>query len=83
MVRWVKFITVVWPLIGFIANWAFRVVFRRAPRRIPEQLNCSDIESIKIGIEIVKQRRPNHTCALRRKKNQSTRRRKMNQSTRQ
>ena len=71
--RWVKFITALWPLIGFVANWAFRVVFRRPPRRIPEQLNCSDVESIKISIEIVKERRPKHTRTLRRKKNQSTR----------
>ena len=71
IMRWVKFITVVWPLIGFIATLAFLVVFYRPLRRILEQFNCSDVVRIKIGpIEIVKQIRPKHTHTLRRKKTQ-------------
>ena len=74
IMRWVKFITVVWPLVGFIAFLAFLVVFYRPVRRILEQFDCRDVERIKIGpIEIVKQSRPKHTCTLRRKKDQSTR----------
>jgi beta-lactamase regulating signal transducer with metallopeptidase domain len=65
-----KFITIVWPLIGFIATLAFLAVFHRPLCRIPEQLNCGDVESIKIRVEIVKQRRPKHTRTLRQKKNQ-------------
>jgi hypothetical protein len=72
--RWVRFVTVVWPLIGFVAIFAFLVVFYRPLRRILEQFNCRDVERIKIGpIEIVKQSRPQHTRTLRRKKSQSTR----------
>jgi hypothetical protein len=68
IMRWLNFTRPVWPLIGFIANWAFRVVFRRPPRRTREQSNCGDFESIKISIEIEKQRRPMHTRTRRRKK---------------
>ena len=74
IMRWVRFVTVVWPLIGFVAIFAFLVVFYRPLRRILEQFNCEDVERIKIGpIEIVKQSRPRHTRTLRRKKSQSTR----------
>jgi len=72
--RWVKFISVVWPLIGLVWTLGFFVAFYRPLRRILEQFNCRDVVRIKIGpIEIVKQSRPKHTCTLRRKKNQSTR----------
>ena len=74
IMRWVKFITVVWPLIGFVAILAFLLVFYGPLRRILEQFNCRDVVRIRIGpIEIVKQSRPKHTCTLRRKKNQPTR----------
>lgn len=72
--RWVKFITVVWPLIGFIATFGFLMVFYRPLRQILERFNCRDVERIKLGpVEIVKQSRPKQTRTLRRKKNQSTR----------
>ena len=74
IMRWVKFITIVWPLIGFIATLVLLVVFYRPLCRIVDRFDCQEVERIKIGpIEIVKQSRPKHTCTLRRKKNQSTR----------
>ncbi len=67
IMSWVKFITVVWPLIGFIAILAFLVVFYRPLRRILEQFNCRDVVRIKIGpIEIVKRSRPMYTRTRRR-----------------
>lgn len=72
--RWVKFITVVWPLFGFIAILAFLLVFYRPLRQILEQFNCRDVVRIRIGpIEVVKHSRAKHTRTRRRKKNQSTR----------
>jgi len=74
IISWMKFITVVWPLIGLIAILPFLVVFYRPLRRILEQFNCRDVERIKIGpVEIVKQSRPKRMHTVRRKKNQSTR----------
>ena len=71
IMRWVKFITVVWPLIGLIATLAFLAVFYRPLRRILKRFDCKEVERIKIGpIEIVKQSRPKHTRTLRRKKTQ-------------
>jgi len=74
MMRWVRFITVAWPLIGFIAALGFLVVFCRPLCRILDQFNCRDVGRIKIGlIEIEKQSRSKNTRTLRRKKNKSTR----------
>ena len=73
-VRWLKLITIAWPVIGFIGMLAFLAVFHRPLRRILEQFDCRNVIRIKIGfIEIVKQNPHNHTCTIRRKKNQSTR----------
>jgi len=69
IMRWVKFISVVWPLIGFIVILAFLVVFYRPLRRILEQFNCSDLVRLKIGpLEIEKRGSRKHTGALRPKK---------------
>lgn len=74
LMRWVKFIIVVWPVIAFIPILVFFVVFHRPLRQILERFNCEDIASMKIGpIEFVKQRRPKRTRTCRGKKNHSTR----------
>jgi hypothetical protein len=71
IIRWVKFITVVWPLIIFIAMLAFLVIFFRPLYRILARFDCKEVERFKIGpIEIVKQSRPKHKRNLRREKNQ-------------
>ena len=68
IMRWVKFITIVWPLVCFMAVLAFLLVFYRPLRQILEQFNCREVVRIKIGpIEIVKQSRPKHARTLRRK----------------
>jgi len=65
IMRWVQFITIVWPLIGFTATLALLVVFHRPLRRILDRFDCQEVERIKIGpIEIVKQSRPGHTRGL-------------------
>ena len=70
IIRWVKFITVVWPLTAFIATLACLAVFYLPLRRILERFDSEDIERLKIGsIEMVKRSRPKPTRARRRKKN--------------
>ena len=57
IMKWVNFITVVWPLIGFIAILAFFAVFHRPLRQILEQFNCRDVIRLKLGpLEIEKRR---------------------------
>ena len=66
IIRWAKFVTVVWPLIIFISTLAFLLVFYRPLCRILEQFDCSDVARIKIGpIEIVKRSRPKDTLTRR------------------
>ena len=72
--RWVKFITVVWPVIAFIAMLASLAVFHRPLCRILEQFNCSDLVRLKIvPLEIEKRAGRKRTGAPRRKKRQSAR----------
>ena len=62
IMRWVKFMTIVWPLIGIIATLALLAVFYRPLCRILDRFDCQEVERIKIGpIEIVKRSRPRHT----------------------
>lgn len=57
IMKWVNFITVVWPLIGFIAILAFFAAFHRPLRQILEQFNCCDLIRLKLGpLEIEKRR---------------------------
>jgi hypothetical protein len=71
IMRWVKFITIVWPLIGFIATLVLLVVFYRPLCRIVDRFDCQEVERIKIGpIEIVKGHRSGHTRALHSQKDQ-------------
>ena len=68
IMRWVRFITLICPLLGLIAIVAFLLVFYRPLCRILEQFNCRDVLRIKIGpIEIEKQPRSKPTRTLRRK----------------
>jgi hypothetical protein len=67
IMRWVKFITVVSPLIIFISTLVSLLVFYRPLRGIIEQFNCNDVERLKIGpLEIVKRSRPQNTRIRRR-----------------
>lgn len=55
LIRWVKIISLVWPLVWTISVLVFLIPFYRPLRRIVEEFNCSELLRIKIGpIEIVK-----------------------------
>jgi hypothetical protein len=69
IMKWVNFITVVWPLIGFIAILALFAAFHRPLRQILEQFNCCDLIRIKLGpLEIEKGRSRKPVRSRRRKK---------------
>jgi hypothetical protein len=58
MVRWVKVITVIWPLISFGGIVVFFLLFHRPLRQILEQFNCCDLVRFRLGpLEIEKQPR--------------------------
>lgn len=62
IIKWVKIITVIWPIIWFVAVLAFLAVYSRPLGRILERFNCEDLERIRIGpFEAVKRCRPNKT----------------------
>lgn len=61
IMRWLKFITMVRPIIGLIATLAVLLVFNRPIRQILEQFNCSDVVRFRIGpfeIEKSSRRKP-------------------------
>ena len=73
---WLKFITVVWPVIAFIGLLAFLVVFHRPLRQILKRFDCEDVVRMTIGIrgiELQKRRDAKHTRTRPRGKRRSAR----------
>jgi hypothetical protein len=74
IMRWVKLIAALSPLIGLGAVGTFLAIFYRPLSQILKRFNCGDLIRLKIGpLEIERRPRPKHARALRRKRQQSTR----------
>lgn len=74
IMRWAKFMTVLWPLIVSAPIFVFLVFLRRPLRQILERFNCGQVSRIRIGpLEIEKQSRSGRASAPRRTRRGSTR----------